>query len=119
MDHHLLRYPLKRESVIPSARLYISRISTFIARQSKRSGWISRLDGNPNFGPYRPYYRRYSALTAGFGMQRPNLRIEESSWKSRIRLPLDRKSVFRIPSVYEHVNSEKQRVRWVEFGKCV
>ncbi|GBN98150.1 hypothetical protein AVEN_218491-1 [Araneus ventricosus] len=52
---HLLRFPLERESLHPPPCIYTGRISAFMARQSKWSGWISKLP--LHFAPILIEYR--------------------------------------------------------------
>ncbi|GBN46275.1 hypothetical protein AVEN_77615-1 [Araneus ventricosus] len=93
---HAQNPPLKRKPLSapvslkgrePPPCICIARISAFMPRQSKWSGWISRRVGNPNFRPHRFISHRFFTLTGGFGVEQPNLREEECSLMSTLRVP--------------------------------
>ncbi|GBM45491.1 hypothetical protein AVEN_177657-1 [Araneus ventricosus] len=72
----LLRFPLKRESLILSLspHIHTGRISECMARRSP-NGAV----GYPNFRAHRSNSHRFSALTSGFGVSRarPALKFED------------------------------------------
>ncbi|GBL87539.1 hypothetical protein AVEN_165154-1 [Araneus ventricosus] len=65
--------PISSRAREPSPRIYTGRISAFMV------GSPNRMVGYPNFVPRRSNSHRFFAQTAGFGVERPNLRGVERS----------------------------------------